>query len=354
MAQPPSTVVPYTYSARVLIKPGIVTVLHDGAPSCPDVVNAKLTVTRRFDDDLRSLEEESDTSDEEHLQPSNSLRAPSQSTIRTARSAASSRATTPIASVRVEAIPSSYDVPPSNSATVGSPPIRLTSRISSRQATPQRSSSATPPESATQRPSSTVLGCPSLEELTAQRKHSRVTRSASRSSLNIEHCRPETSANAANKGSGNTYRATPVLDDDDDDFSQYQRVTKKCLQTDEEKIAGAKYVTAWYYSEAGYSLSAPPTGMAKHPDLKAGDIFFHVVTHLEEPQMWVWVELSSGRCLWKVVVKGESRREDNRRLTVGLDSKKGAKKPVWVTDTWYKKMKDTARSKGKGKGNASG
>ena len=65
--------------------------------------------------------------------------------------------------------------------------------------------------------------------------------------------------------------------------------------------------------------------------------------------MWMWVEAADGRRLWKVVLKGESRREDNRRLTVGSDSKKGTKKPVWVTDTWYKKMKDVAKGKGKGK-----
>ncbi|KAI1788721.1 hypothetical protein LXA43DRAFT_1024227 [Ganoderma leucocontextum] len=348
MAQLPSEAVPYTFSARVLIQPDVVTILRDGAPRSPDVVNTKLTITRRFEDDPRALEEESGTSDEEHSRVSSeSLRASSRSTLRPSRSAASSRVTPPVASGRGEAEHSLSDTAPSRSS----------SHASSRQATPQPSSSSTLPESSrgcSQKPSSSrSFDFPSLEELSSLLKNQnrRVTRSVSRSSLNIEQCRPDTPDSSANKVSGNTYRTAPVIDDDDDDFSQYERVTKKCLQTDGEKSAGTKYLTAWFYSEAGYSLSAPPTGMAKHPRLEVGDIFFHVVTHLEEPQMWIWVEASGGRRSWKVVVKGESRREDNRRLTVALDSKKNTKKPVWVSDTWYKKMviKDTAKSKGKEK-----
>ena len=110
-----------------------------------------------------------------------------------------------------------------------------------------------------------------------------------------------------------------------------------------------KYLTAWFYSEAGYSLSAPPAAMRKHPRLEVGDIFFHVVTHLEDPQMWLWMETASGRQIWKQIVKGETRREDNRRLTVVWDAKKNAKKPNWVTESWYKKMKDSAKVQGKGK-----
>ena len=173
---------------------------------------------------------------------------------------------------------------------------------------------------------------------------------------------------AENPNSANAYGATPVvscrisknaeqvliryaskIDDDDDDFAQYERVTKKCLQTEEEKTAGVKYLTAWFYSEAGYSLSAPPAAMTKHPRLEVGDIFFHIVTHLEDPQMWLWTQTASGRRIWKQIAKGETRREDKRRLTVTWDAKKNTKKPNWVTESWYKKMKDSPKAQGKGK-----
>lgn len=51
MAQPPSQAAPYTFSAGVLIRPGVVTILQDGAPPSPDVVDIKLTLTRRFEDE---------------------------------------------------------------------------------------------------------------------------------------------------------------------------------------------------------------------------------------------------------------------------------------------------------------
>ncbi|PIL28484.1 hypothetical protein GSI_08522 [Ganoderma sinense ZZ0214-1] len=361
MAQLPTQVVPYSFSARVLIRPGTVTILQDGAPPSPDVVDSKLTLTRRFEDDPRALEEESGTSDEEDsgMLPK-SLHATSRSTLRPSRAKGSARVAAPVGSGWVEADHSLSEVTPSRSATPAPSIIhvhvsqsRQGTPAHSRQPTPQPSTSSAPPESnrgRTQKPSSHF---PSLDDLSSMLKNRCVTRSASRSSLNIEQCHLDSpsSSTSANRGSASTYRAAPVIDDDDDDFSQYERITKKCLQTDEEKTAGKKYLTAWFYSEAGYSLSAPPTGMAKHPRLEIGDLFFHVVTHLEEPQMWMWVETSDGKRLWKIVVKGESRREDNRRLIVGSDSKKTVKKPVWVTDTWYKKMvmKDTAKNKGKGK-----
>ena len=50
MSQRPTDAAPYTFSARILIRPDVATVLPDGAPSSPNVVETKLTITRRFED----------------------------------------------------------------------------------------------------------------------------------------------------------------------------------------------------------------------------------------------------------------------------------------------------------------
>ena len=50
MAQPPSNATPYTFSARVLIQPNVVTNLPYAAPVAANVSNDALTITRCFYD----------------------------------------------------------------------------------------------------------------------------------------------------------------------------------------------------------------------------------------------------------------------------------------------------------------
>nr|VWO96512.1 BfmS [Ganoderma boninense] len=352
MAQPPSEDTPYSFTVRVLRRPSVVTVLRDGAPASPDVIGVPLTITRRFYDEPSW--EEDDSTDEESSQTDHVT--VSASPPRRSRSATLLRASTPIPSagpdskVNASGMRSRQTTPApgptrtsDSSGTSGTP---LTT-AGSRQGTPAPSESGRAPQR-TPNPLSSDL--PSLDQLAPQIKSRRITRSTSRSSLTVESCEQRPSGSTPADSAGKSYRNDPVMYDDDDDFSQYERISKKCLQTAEEKRTDVKFTTSWFYSEAGYSLSAPPSGMTSHPRLAVGDLFFHVVTHLEEPQMWMWLQSSNGKRSWKAVVKGDSRRIDNRRLTVSWDPKKGVQKPVWVTDTWYKKTWESGAAKGKGRG----
>ena len=167
----------------------------------------------------RAMDEESDSSDEElSLMSSESLHASSRQ--RASRIGASTRATTSTGLVREE-VDRHPSVPARSSSATPAPSVihvhvsqsRRGTPASSRQATPQPSSSA-PPETYRDRgrsQKSPASDFPCVDDLSSLLEHRRITRSVSRSSLNIEPCRSDTPGSAVDKDADDAYRTAPVV-----------------------------------------------------------------------------------------------------------------------------------------------
>ncbi|KAI0744435.1 hypothetical protein C8Q76DRAFT_788972 [Earliella scabrosa] len=332
MAQRPSNHTPYTFGARVLVRRNYVTDLVYSAAVAPDFVGAaEMTITRRFHDDP-ALDGKMDMSDDGQAP----VVPPA------------TRATTPLRKFPQD--PSAH-IPVQSSSSSSSTTTPRSSTSRSRSTTPALpdDDDQSPPEPQTT-PSRTSPAPSTQQTHTRKTSSSRrpLKRSSVRTTFRVEPVPPSTPS----VPSTSTY----VHYEDDDIRRQYKRDYKICSPTDEEKRLDVRYDTAWFYSNGNYSLSAPPPAMAKHPELKLGDIFFHCAPHLQEPQMWVWMERAGGQPFWTAVYKGDVRPEDDRKLAIGQDDD-GLPKPNWVTHEWYRKLgykeRQAARkSKGKAKAKA--
>ncbi|KAI0686180.1 hypothetical protein C8Q76DRAFT_699019 [Earliella scabrosa] len=364
MAQRPSNDAPYTFGARALIRPNRVTDLVYSAAVAPDWdEDAEMTITRCFHDESVAdvkMDVDHGPGPAPVTMPRSALRAttPAHGAASQASHVPASSPATPQPSSSTSSTPrpsqaTSESSIPTTSAPLSSPASEGTEPFADNHEEPDETHvkpAPSMPRSRSSTPLQEQVATPARKTTSTKRPNG-IKRSSMHAPLRVEPVPARTSNVNANSATNKAY----VPYEDDDIRRQYARDHKTCSPTDEEKRSDVRFETAWFYSSGDYTLSAPPPAMARHPELVVGDVFFHCARNLPDPQMWAWAELPNGQRVWKVVCKGDTRPEDDRKLAIGQDDL-GRPRPNWVTLQWYRKLgykERLAAKKGKARARSS-